>query len=387
MTSETPVVKKDGMAKKRKVLIAAGGSGGHIFPAIALGRKLKEIDARTDIMFVGSNKALDKRLFEKEGVTHALLSTNKLPYKPSLGLIAFFARLSCDIARSFAIMVRYKPDAVAGFGGYVSFPVILAAFILRVPSIVHEQNAVPGRANKVLFKLADKIAISFDRTRAFLPDAARKVLLTGNPIRTEIFKDDRAGGIRKFGLMADKFTILVIGGSQGAHALNKTFIESISSMDAEVRLALQVIHITGVKDYEWALKEYEPTGIGHRVHSFIDRIEEAYAASDLVVTRSGSSALFELAFLGKPMVLVPYPFAMSHQIENAIAFSKNGAAVIVYEKELTTENFKDTLVSLVNDKKKLVDLGASARRLSAPDAAGALARAIFGLMEGRQGQC
>lgn len=364
-----------------KALIAAGGSGGHIFPAIALGRALKAADANASLYFVGSDKALDKRLFEKEGVSFSLLTANKLPYGFSLRLVPFTAKLLFDIVRSLFIILRHKPDAVIGFGGYISFPVSAAAYVLRVPRIVHEQNVVPGRANKALFALADKVAISFEETKKYLGGSAGKAVLTGNPIRTEIFNDDREGGIRRFGLDPDKFTVLVIGGSQGAHVLNETFVSALRAMDGREKGSLQVIHITGVKDYEWALKAYGDAGIEHRVHSFVDRIEEAYAASDLVVTRSGASVLFELAFLGRPMILVPYPFAMSHQKENAAAFSRSGAAVMLEEKTLSSDLFKDTVLTLSGNKDRLKSMGIAARRLSLPDASQALARTIRAVAE------
>jgi len=367
-----------------KVIIAAGGSGGHIFPAIALGRKLKASDNGNEVLFIGSRRALDRRLYEKEGVQFQLLTANKLPYKPSFDFIPFFVKLLFDIARSFFIIVRYRPDAVAGFGGYVSYPVIAVASVLRIPSVVHEQNAVPGRANKALFRLADRVAISFEETRRSLGPDRDKAVVTGNPIRTEIFRDDRTGGIRRFGLDLNKFTILVIGGSQGARVLNTTFIEALALADPKVKADLQVIHIAGVKDYERALKEYAGAGVDHRVHSFIDRIEEAYAAADLVVTRSGASAIFELAYLGKPMILVPYPFAASHQAENAAVFARDGAAVLLDETGLSGEIFGDAILGLMNDRQRLRDMGSAAKRQSVPDAAGILANEIFKLINDRR---
>lgn len=362
-----------------KVLIAAGGSGGHIFPAIALARKLKSANPGVEILYIGSDRSLDRRLYEKERARFELLSTNKLPYRPSFELIIFTVKLLFDIARSFIIMLRYRPCVVVGFGGYISFPVLAAAHVLKIPSIAHEQNASPGRANKALFRFADTIAISFEETRSVLGRDSDKAVFTGNPIRAEILTDDRVSGLRRFGLALDRFTILVIGGSQGAHILNKTFIEALTLMDANTKALIQVIHITGVKDYEWALGEYAEAGVDHRVHSFVDRIEEAYAAADLVVTRSGSSAVFELAALGKSMVLVPYPFAMSHQTENALVFSTRGAAVLLEEKGLSAEAFRQTIVNLMSDRSSLQKLGIAARRLSVPDAAGLLAREVLTL--------
>ena len=368
-------------ARAVRVIVAAGGSGGHIFPAIALGRALTASAKGAEILFVGSDKALDKRLFEKEGVRFSLLSANKLPYRFSLEMVSFFGKLLFDMARSLSIILKFKPDVVVGFGGYISFPVTAVAYLLGIPKVVHEQNAVPGRANKALFGLADRVAISFEETRASLGAEASKAVFTGNPIRTDIFKNDKTAGIRRFGLSCDKFTILVIGGSQGAHVLNKTFIDSLMTMDHRDKEALQAIHITGVKDYEWALRSYDDADIDNRVHSFIDRIEEAYAASDLVITRSGSSVLFELAYLGKPMVLVPYPFAMSHQAENAAVFSRRGAAVVLEEKALSAAVFKDTILGLLRDRDRLNGFGLAAKKLSVPDASGLLAGTVLDLIK------
>jgi len=176
-----------------KVLIAAGGSGGHIFPAIALAEELKSMDPLAQVSFVGSDKDLDKRIFEKEGFDYYLLSANKLPYKASLNTFLFLLKLSIDILRSLVIVVKYRPGVVVGFGGYVSSPVIMAAYMLGIPRIVHEQNAVPGRANAMLFRFVDKIAISFQETKDRLGKYADKAVFTGNPIRASLLKEIRPG--------------------------------------------------------------------------------------------------------------------------------------------------------------------------------------------------
>ena len=370
-----------------KILIAAGGSGGHIFPAVALARTLKKRYSDTDIRFVGSDKSLDRRIFEKEGFGFFLLSANKLPYKISPESPVFFLKLSVDVVRAFFIIASYRPDVVVGFGGYVSFPVIFASRLFWIPSLVHEQNVVAGRANSFLFKLANRIAVSFEETKKLLGRAAEKCVFTGNPIRSDEFSEksasgDRTLGIRRFGLDASKFTILVIGGSQGAHFLNEVFIEALSALGQDLRASLQVIHITGVKDYEWAIGAYEElSGIDHRVHSFIDRIEEAYRAADLVVTRSGASAIFEIAFFGKPMILVPYPFALSHQLENAAVFAGKGAAVKIEESELSAGSLGDSLSSLIKDGERLRNLAEAARRLSVAEASDNLANEVLALVK------
>lgn len=363
-----------------KILIAAGGSGGHIFPAVALAKALKAKRPEALIRFVGSNKSLDRRIFEKEGFGFYLLSANKLPYKVSFKTIIFFIKLKFDIIRSLFIVGSFKPDVVVGFGGYISCPVVFCAYLFRKPVLMHEQNVLPGRANALLFALAKKVALSFKETEEYLPsDMQKKSAVTGNPIRNDVLRNDRPGGIKKFGLDSGKFTILVIGGSQGAHSLNDIFIKAVSGLDEAVRRSIQVIHLTGVGDYEWAIKRYAASGIEHGVYSFIDRIEEAYSASDLVVTRSGASAIFELAWFGKPMILVPYRYALSHQARNAAVFGDNGAAVVVDEDALSADEFRDRLSGLLNDKNKLKDLAVNAGRFSMPDAAGKLAKEVLSL--------
>lgn len=362
-----------------KILIAAGGSGGHIFPAVALARTLKDKGSDTDIKFVGSDKGLDKRIFEKEDFKFSLLSANKMPYRMTFGILLFCIKLAFDIVKALWIVISYGPDVVVGFGGYVSGPVIFVSYLLGIPRIAHEQNVVPGRANRLIFKMADKIAISFKETIAFLGPEAKKAFYTGNPIRTDVFKNDKRGGVERLGLDSRKFTILVIGGSQGAHFLNETFVNALSELDEKIRESLQVIHITGLKDYEWAQNFYKDLNLEHRVYSFIDKIEEAYSASDLVITRSGASAVFEIAFFGRPMILIPYPFAMSHQAENAKVFSEKGAAITIDEKDLSAKLFKDNIASLLNDRNRLNEMAKSAASLSIPEASDRLAEQILNL--------
>lgn len=360
-----------------KILIAAGGSGGHIFPAVALARELLDKRRDVDILFVASDKTLDRRIFEKEGFRSALLSANKLPYRVGFGMLAFLIKFVFDFAKAFFIIISYRPDVAVGFGGYVACPVMVISSLLRIPTVVHEQNVVPGRANLFLFRLADKIAISFEETRKFLGPNNSNAVFTGNPIRLAMLKDDKEKGIEVFGLSKDRFTILVVGGSQGAHFLNETFVGALRGLDESARRSLQIIHITGVKDYEPVSSEYKKLNIDHRVYSFIDRIEEAYSASDLVVTRSGASAIFEIALYGRPMVLVPYPFAKAHQIENAKAFADKGAAVEIEERGLSAEAFRDKILGLLASRQTLREMGDKAKSLSVPHSSEMLAEAVL----------
>jgi len=375
-----------------KVLIASGGSGGHIFPAIALAESLKKNAKNIDILFVGSDKALDRRIFEKENFRYKLLSANKLPYKISLQIIPFFFRLFLDTLKAFFIMILYRPNVVVGFGGYVQCPVLCFACLFGLPKILHEQNVVPGRSNKMFFKFVNKIALSFEATKRYMNEDALKAVVTGNPIRQDlrdlIEKSDRTSslkvlGLKGFGLNPDKFTILVAGGSQGSRFLNDTFVKTLSHLNYTEKKIIQVIHITGVQDYEPAMKAYEEMGIENRVYSFIDRIEEAYAGSDIVLTRSGASAVFELAFFAKPMILVPYRFAMNHQAENANVFVEKGAAIRIDETDLSTDRLKDVIIDLLHNKDKRDAMSKAAQSLSFPGAADKMAEEVIAITDKR----
>ena len=289
----------------------------------------------------------------------------------------FFVKLFFDLVRSFFIISRYSPDVVVGFGGYVSSPVALAAYALGIPVVVHEQNVVPGRANSMLFRFAKKIAISFEETKKYLGRYSDKAVLTGNPIRASLLKDDKAANIGKLGLDPSKFTVLVVGGSQGAHNLNKAVLEAIAGTDGGKRRMMQIIHITGIADYGWASQAYEELDIEHRVFSFVDNIQEAYSASDLVVTRSGASAIFEIAHFGRPMILVPYPFAMSHQSENAKAFSSRGAAIQLDEASMSGDVMRSNIEGLLSDRAGSSDMARKAKSLSVPDSSYNLAAEIL----------
>lgn len=367
-----------------RVLIACGASGGHIFPAVALGSSLKNKYKDIDMLFVGSRRYLDKRIFSRENLRFKCLSSNKLPYRLSFSLFVVGAKLVFDVVKSVYIILNFAPHVIVGFGGYVSFPVLMIGRMMGIPTIVHEQNVVPGRANLLLFKFADKIAVSFEETIFLMPDNVRKkASLTGNPIRKGMLVDNRELALKKFGFDKDKFTILAIGGSQGAHRLNRVFSESIVAMKEDMRSRIQIIHIAGEKDRDWVDAVYNNFNISNRVFSFIDSIDEAYSLADLVFTRSGAAALFELAFYAKPMVLVPYPYAMSHQKENALAFSKNGAAIYKEEKDLTAKELSSFIAELIGDRETLKRMSESSRRLARPHAADALADCVMDMCRKR----
>jgi len=362
-----------------RVLIAGGGSGGHIFPAVALIPALRDQEEAIDVLLVGSGRDLDKRILKKEGVPHAFLSANKMPTGFTVRLVPFIFWLMIDLLRGIFLVLSYRPSVIVGFGGYVSLPLIVAGACCCVPNIVHEQNVIPGRANMVLCRFAKKVAVSFSETVRYLSGMREKVVITGNPIRTDITRLSRSEALRRIGLEEGRLTLLIMGGSQGSSNLNRIVVGSIEILGQSVRQGIQIIHLSGRQDFDWLSERYRRIGIPHKVFSFIEDIGQVYSACDLAVSRAGSSALFELAAFAKPMILVPYPYAMQHQSENALAFSKNDAALSAEEKDISPESFRDILERLIMDKERMSVLSKNAYSLSVPDASHRLACEVIAL--------
>ena len=345
-----------------KILIAAGSSGGHIFPAIATAFRLRELNKGNEILFLGSEKNIDREIFKNEGYDYCTISAHNRFFK--------------DIVSSFLILKKFKPDIVIGFGGYVSFPILLAAKILNIPTMAHEQNLFPGLANRVLANFVDRVAISFSETNTFF---LRKSIIeeTGNPVRSNLVKLDRARALERFGLNSGKFTILVMGGSQGAHFINGTVVEMLRAMDEAHTGGLQIIHLCGMRDFEFIKSRYASLHVENRVFSFFDMMGQAYSACDLVISRAGATSISEITFFGKPAVLIPYPNPKVHQIDNARFLEKNGAAIVIEQAELSKDRLKKIILDLLGDRGKLKSMSENSLRLSRPDAARKLAVGIL----------
>ena len=349
---------KDGM----KVLIAAGSSGGHIFPAIATTFRLKELNKSTEIRFVGSGKKLDGDIFKNEGYDYYTVSSKRRIFK--------------DLFSAFFILRKFQPDIAVGFGGYVSFPVLIMAKLLGIPTMAHEQNLCPGLANRILSNLVDRVAVSFKETNNFF---LRKSIIeeTGNPLRANLVKLDKAKALERFGLNQGKFTMLVMGGSQGAHFVNEIVLEALNDMSDAQKGRLQVIHLSGIIDFEFVKARYESISVANKVFSFFDMMSQAYSACDLVISRAGATSIAELTFFGRPAILIPYPNAKVHQIDNARFMEENGAAIVIEQRHLSRERLKTALLGLMDDKDALKRMSETSSRLSKPDAAYRLAVEIF----------
>lgn len=373
----------------RTILVAGGGTAGHVFPALAVASEMQRLASDVEPVFVGVADRLESRLVPEAGFRLLLIDAVSVPRRPSPKLLRVPGALRTGIRQCMQVVEDERAVAAVTFGGYVSFPLDRAAARARVPLVIHEQNSVPGLTNRLAARWADRVAVTFpgsaDRFRR-----PERCVVTGNPVRADVLDLDRearrADARRAFGLAPDVPTVLVFGGSQGARALNRAVIEAHPLWgDTD----LQILHAAGRAGYAPAAASWEraraaTAGPRARLVDFIDDMADAYAAADVVVCRAGATSIAELTVLGIPAVLVPYPHATAdHQTENARALERTGGAVMIRDDDLDGP----ALVSAVRGWLDDADRYARAARASAAfgrhDAATNVARLVLGLADDR----
>jgi UDP-N-acetylglucosamine--N-acetylmuramyl-(pentapeptide) pyrophosphoryl-undecaprenol N-acetylglucosamine transferase len=359
------------------VLIAGGGTGGHLFPGLAVAGELARLRPGVEIAFVSAGKALESRVLARAG--HPL---EALPARAVVGagLVArgqAFALLPRGVAGALGVLRRRRPALVLAVGGYAAFPLGVAARLAGVPLAVQEQNAIPGLTNRALSRLARAVYISFPQARQHLP--AAKCRLTGNPVRAEVLAQAREAEARRG--EGGRFTVLVVGGSQGAASLNRALMQALPRL-AGLQGGLRFVHQTG-PDMEREVREaYRERGFAARVGAFFERMGEAYGAADLVICRAGAGTVSELAAVGRASVLVPYPHAAGdHQTANARAMARAGAARLVPDAEMDGAAAAGVIAELESDRAGLAAMARAARGLGRPRAAAEIARDCLRLME------
>lgn len=358
-----------------KVLLAAGGSGGHIFPAVSVARELEKKE-NAEVYFISSNRRLDKNILGGTSYRCFHLSVNPMPHSANpLKVLVFIFKLIQDSVQSIFLLLRIRPSCVVGFGGYSSGAVSMFAFFLGIPLVIHEQNLVPGRANKILSKIATLIAVSFRESEEYFKKVKARIVFTGNPIRTGMLTSDRGKAAQKLGISPTQRTVLVMGGSQGSSFLNEA-VSKVALLIKKKNSDIQFIHLTGKKDFEKVKSFYQEEGIRGKVFSYLERISDAYASCDMAVSRAGAAALFELAYYSRPMVLVPYPNPKNNQRSNAIMFSSSGAAVYREEKDLLPNELSSEVLNILEDKDRYEEMSRHSGLLARPDAAHRLAEEI-----------
>ncbi len=350
----------------KRIILTTGGTGGHVFPALAVAHEIKDRFPECEILFLGG-KGPEREMVERAGIAF-----KGLPAKSVLGggIKKVFGSLWVVAAMFMALkeIASFKPDVVIGFGGYAGFCPVLAAWILGVPTAIHEQNSVPGVTNRILGKVVKRIFASFeDRNESF---PAEKTVVVGNPVRKEIMN---SGPNAK--QIADPKKVLVFGGSQGAAAINDAIIDGLAKL-REAGITLR--HQTGKADFEKVRKAYAENGMETgKVSPFIHDMGEAYAEASLVVCRAGASTVFEVAAAGKPAIFIPFPYAThDHQTGNGRSLTDLGAAVLIPQNELGGDRLADEIIKLIADQDGLKAMGNKGLSFSRTDAASAIADGI-----------
>jgi len=348
-----------------RIVITGGGTGGHVFPAIAVADELRGCEPAPTILYVGTKGGIEERAASSAGLDFHPISAagwaRVSPYRKPLAAL----RLCLGFVQACGVLARFKPNVVLGTGGYVSVPVVAAAVVLRVPTVIHEQNRYPGLANRILSRFVHHVATTYEDDTGSFPAAKRT--LSGMPLRKDIVEQI---GTRvspaHFGLDPSKCTIFMLGGSQGAHSLNLAMIDAMDVLDAD---RYQVLFMTGKNDLEMVRERVKQSPVQAYVAPFFDDIAKAYAASDLVICRAGAGTLAELTAFGLPAILVPYPYAAGgHQEANSRVMVEAGAATMVLDSDLDGGKLAALIQEIAGDPDLLESMRDKSRSLARPHA-------------------
>lgn len=354
-----------------KVLITGGGTGGHITPALAIAQKIKMENKNNKILYVGTKDSLESELVPKEGFEFKTVTAKYLRRKLSIENIkTVFASIK-GVSEASKIIKKFKPDVIVGTGGYVCGPVVLAGYLNKIPTVIHEQNVFPGVTNKLLSKFVTSIMISFDEARKyFSTNVQEKLILVGNPVRKEVIEANRQFSRAKLGLKADDIFIYSFGGSGGQLSLNESIIGVIKNYNN--RNKVKVLHITGKRLYENfmdSLKEQNiSTGKNIDIRDYMYDAPSALAAADIVIGSAGAITIAEITALGVPAILIPKTYtAENHQEYNARVLEKEGAAKVIIESDLTQESLVNTIDEIIENKNILGTMALNSKRLGKLD--------------------
>ncbi len=368
------------MSENTRVVITGGGTGGHVYPGIAIANALKGLHPEIEITFVGVKNRIESKIVPREGYPLKTIHVQYLSRKLSLNTITFFFSLLVGLVQSFVFLRKYKPKIVIGTGGFVSGPVVYAATLLGIPTLIQEQNSYPGITTKILAPRVDRIHLAFEEATKYLKNVKNKekFRLTGNPVRLSEKKIERREALKKFNLDENKKTLLLFGGSQGASALNETMAKTIIHLPENVQLIWQ----TGESDF--VNTKTAIAGDNHRVYlqPFIYNMADAYAAADLALCRSGAITIAEIVQMGVPALFVPYPFAAEgHQEKNARVLAEADAAALIVQQDLTPEILRKKIEELIFDESKLAAMRKNLKKFYHKNAAQEIAKSALELMK------
>lgn len=368
-----------GKNKKIKIIISGGGTGGHVFPAIAIANTLRKKVSDIDILFVGAKGRMEMEKVVAAGYTIEGLWISGIQRRLTLKNVLVPIKIISSLLKSRRIIKKFKPDVVVGVGGYASWAVVKMASMLGIHSLIQEQNSFPGKSNKNLAKKVDRICVAFEGMERYFPKS--KIIITGNPVRLEMVDiiDKREEALKYFKLSPDKKIILVIGGSLGSRTIN----ESVALyLDLFVSSGIQVIWQSGKSYISAAKLAVRPHLVPSvNVNGFINRMDLAYAAADIVISRAGAISISELCLVGKPVILVPSPnVTEDHQTKNAMALVNIGAAILIKDSECR-EKLGDAVTNLLNTKELCNQMSRNIKMLALPDAVDTIACEVLNLVK------
>ncbi|WP_026880084.1 undecaprenyldiphospho-muramoylpentapeptide beta-N-acetylglucosaminyltransferase [Hymenobacter norwichensis] len=362
-----------------KVIISGGGTGGHIFPAVAIANELRRRQPDAEILFVGANGRMEMTRVPEAGYQIVGLDITGLQRSLTPQNLLFPIRVMRAVRKAGKLIEKFRPDVVVGVGGYASAPVLLAATSRGIPSLIQEQNSYAGLVNKLLSRRVDKICVAYESMDKFFP--SEKLVLTGNPVRTEIASGNRAEALQFFGLNPDKPVLLVIGGSLGARTLNQATVAALPRLKAA---GVQVLWQTGKLYYPEAAQHAAPFAADNlKALEFVQRMDLAYAAADVVVSRAGALSVSELCLTAKPSILVPSPnVAEDHQTKNAMALVRKEAALLVSDAEAPAKLY-DTALALLQNPAQQQQLTANVQQLAYPAATTTIVDELLKLVDSK----
>ena len=347
---------------KYRVIISGGGTGGHIYPAIAIANRLKKRIPDVKILFVGAIGKMEMQKVPEAGFPIKGIWISGIQRKRSITNLLFPLKLLISLVQSYVIITRFRPDVAVGVGGFASGPLLWTTSFVRIPTLIQEQNSYAGITNKLLSKKVSKICVAYDNMERFFP--IEKIVKTGNPVREDILNigEKRPTAAKYFDFEAHKKTVFIMGGSLGARTVNISVFNNIQKIiDGDVQLVWQIGKIY-YDDYEQKMKSYDVSKV--RMYDFLKEIDLAYAMADLIVSRAGALSISELTIVGKPVILIPSPnVAEDHQTKNAMALVKEQAAILITDEE-APEKLIDTVMEILGDEKHMLRLGKNIKRLA-----------------------
>lgn len=375
-------MQKEASSNGQRIIIAGGGTGGHLFPGIAIVRELKKRCDDVSILFIVGKRKMERAILSRAGFEVRSIDVEGMIGKGFLRRITVLFKIPISLIQSLSIIRDFKPHLIVGVGGYSSGPVCLMGWFLRIPTAIHEQNSFPGLTNRILAPLVKRVFISFEESKRYFKRG--NLFLSGNPIRDELLHIKpipRGVSESAEGAIKQRFVILVMGGSQGARAINRAVVSALEELKAEGLLPF-VIHQTGKEDLGKVIDDYHTLGLDGEVKAFIEDMTSAYRRADLIICRAGATTIAELAALGKPSILIPYPYAANkHQDINAMVLKETGGADILMERDLNSNTLAKKVRRYMENPDVLQRMSSLALKAGRPGAGGIIAEQLMELIK------